>query len=128
MLLIFLWYQCHFRLEELQVARDSFVSLEKKMTKWWNRLLVLLFSPLLTVLIARFYATNLLQFALIPIYFTCLMTFTLVVYAQNACHLFLFIRSNHRLAYETHKKSFLLLSVLTILSLGFVIWYYIGTT
>lgn len=116
-LLLFVFFQKHLRLGDLQVARDQFRQMERKMQSTYLTLSTLILIPYLIQCVAQFFIPEDLVSKLNCTYFFGLWTLGFATFTNSGLKLLLQIHRDHRMAYHSHKWSLLGLYLATEIGL-----------
>ena len=115
-LLVFIFFQKNFRLERLDVAKDSYRKLEKRMAWGFVIQYSVLMSPMLVQIVGQFTAFYKQITVYNTVYFACLLVLAIAAYTSSTISLIINMRRSHRTAFNSHIRSIAVLTLATLLS------------
>ena len=122
LLLVFIFFQKNLRLESLDVARDTYRNLEKKMTRGLIGCYAVVMMPMLIQIVGQFTSKYIQISIYLTVYYACLLTMAIAGYTSSSISLIANMRRSHRMAFNSHIKSLVALFVATLMS----VFFYLG--
>ena len=113
----FIIFQSHYRLEDLDIAKDDYRKREKHFTKIHQINSIFLCLVVIAVYAVSYWTTDNLIFVIVSITMICIVVFTISYFNNTVVNMLMNMYKYHRVAFRNHYKNILLLFISTQLAL-----------